>query len=62
LIKIIQFSRSLQHLDLSGLILGDKIFPIIEKIRESKSIVSVHLNDNQFSIAQKDKILEIMGI
>lgn len=38
------------HLDLSGLSLGDRIIPIIEKIKESKTLIAVHLNDNHFSI------------
>ena len=42
------------HLDLSGLIFGEKIVQIIEKIKESKTLIAVNLNDNNFSLALKN--------
>jgi len=39
------------HLDLSGLNLSDRIIPLMENIKESKTVIAVHLNDNNFSLA-----------
>jgi hypothetical protein len=62
LVVMVKQMTNLQHLDISYMGLGDKMFPICQAINENKSVLSVHLGDNNISKDLLDKILFNFGI
>lgn len=50
------------HVDFSGMDLGERVFPLLHAVKNSKSIAAVHLHDNGFTRSQKDLILSEMGV
>lgn len=49
LAKFIEYNPNLQHLDLSEMHLGDKILDLIDAIRKSQNLISIHLGHNSIS-------------
>lgn len=63
LCSFIASSFNLQHLDLSSMGLGPKILVIAEKgLTNSRSLLSVHLTQNNLGLLDVEELLEMMGI
>lgn len=61
---VLELSKSLMHVDLSGMNLREKVFKIADAIKKNQHqvLVSLHLHDNSIPLTTKDVILKKLGI
>jgi hypothetical protein len=60
--EFIRTSKLLQHLDLSNMMIGDRIVLLSEAIRKSRTLLSVHLGGNELSQNNLQKLMVQFGI
>lgn len=61
-VDFVRDSPKLQHLDISCMRLGEKLYEICQGISESKSLLSAHIGDNYIDEETLEKILLLFGI
>ena len=60
--KLIELSESILHLDISGLNIRNYMEVILKSLNQSKTLISIHMNDNYLDPKVRDHIMKSLGI